>query len=786
MTEYFIDNANKCCKEFQLLLESNKYINRKLYDDFLDKYEDTFNYINKNDINLDPEIKIKFKSIISNGYLIIEKRNKKFVEKKLMENKEYFDNMFKLVDDNILLDDDQRKAIILDEDYSLVIAGAGSGKTTTMAAKVKYLIEKCNVDPKKIILLAFTNKAALELDSRINSDFKLNVEVLTFHKLGMRFIRKIYNQPISIVKEGTAVEIVSDYIKKIVFPNKEKLKEFTSVFKKYVSFDDSVLEYNNFDEYFKHYADRLYEENKNNLDQYISDRVQKRLENKRTITGEYLRSQGEVGIANYLYRNGYDYKYEKMYPHKVNEGRSYIPDFTIENNGLETYIEYYGLTTYSKNGDYSLDDIKAYNNLIKKKRELHKKYNTDLIEIYSKYDNGKTFMSALVEELNNRNIDHTPRTQKEIFYKLIYSNERAQFFKFINLCTIFINRFKEKGYTEEDFDMLIENEKNSDMIEQLKFLKPIFRYYEHSIHSESKVDFNDMINYAYRGMERVKNKYKYLNYDYIIIDEYQDISTQRYNFARKISDLFSAKIVAVGDDWQAIFEFSGSDVKLFTKFYDLMGYAEIVKIVNTYRNSQELIDTAGEFVSKNEEQFNKSLISNKHLDKPIEIDYFDYDNIGSEIDKLEEVIGKIYNENNNYKILILGRYSDDVKIYLESNRFRMNTVSDKLFCLKYPNAQIDFMTVHKAKGLGYDQVILINAINSKYGFPSQIEDELLLKTLNDDKIEFIEYPEERRLFYVALTRTKNKIYILCPYKPNEKRSDFINEIINNENVMEVM
>ena len=380
---------------------------------------------------------------------------------------------------------------------------------------------------------------------------------------------------------------------------------------------------------------------------------------------------------------------------------------------------------------------------------------------------------------------------------------------------VFISHFKEKGYSLNDFDELINKTNDEKIKKQLKFISKIYNYYQHEIHynyqidfqdminyayrgMENKIynyyqheihynyeiDFQDMINYAYRGMEKVKNKYKYLTYDYLIIDEYQDISKQRYNFAKRLSDLFNAKIVAVGDDWQSIFAFSGSDVELFTKFYDLMGYAEIIKITKTYRNSQELIDVAGDFVSKNTLQFQKRLLSDKHMRHPIEIVYYDEDSTNyNKAYALEHIIANIYNNNPNNKILLLGRYKDDIEEFIDSGLFKYGK-HDQIICKKY-NAYIEFLTVHASKGLGYDQVILLNAKNALRGFPSQIKDEEIIKILNEEKVEVVEYPEERRLFYVAITRTKNKLYILCPYEFN-KRSDFIKEITDYNSVLETI
>ena len=372
-----------------------------------------------------------------------------------------------------------------------------------------------------------------------------------------------------------------------------------------------------------------------------------------------------------------------------------------------------------------------------------------------------------------------PKDYREVFYKLLYTSREVQYFRVIGLFDAFITKFKEMGNNILDFDYYINKEKDETIKAQLEFIKEVYDYYEKKIHKEYKIDFADMINYAYRYAAKLKEKK--VGYDYIIIDEYQDISRQRYNFARRISDLFNAKIVAVGDDWQAIYGFSGSDVDLFTKFYDLMGYAEIIKIQNTYRNSQELLDVTSDFVSKDQSVFNKVLKSKKHLNKPIEIYYYDLTKDNSKYKALVSIIEKLYKENKDYKILLLGRFSKEREELFDSKLF-LPGPRDKIICKKVLNSNIDFLTVHKSKGLGYDQVILLNAINDTFGFPSQVVDEPVLKVLDIPHEDIIEYPEERRLFYVALTRTKNKVFILSPYLPMDKRSEFIREIEDNDNV----
>ena len=129
----------------------------------------------------------------------MQKRNDKYIDKKLEKEKQYLDTMFTSVGEDICLDEEQRRIVINDDDYCLINAGAGSGKSTTMAAKVKYLIDKQNVNPKDIIMLSFTKKSSEDLDEKVNILLDLGIPVSTFHSLGMKFIRKAYSMPIKIV-----------------------------------------------------------------------------------------------------------------------------------------------------------------------------------------------------------------------------------------------------------------------------------------------------------------------------------------------------------------------------------------------------------------------------------------------------------------------------------------------------------------------------------------------------------------------------------------------------------
>lgn len=184
-----------------------------------------------------------------------------------------------------------------------------------------------------------------------------------------------------------------------------------------------------------------------------------------------------------------------------------------------------------------------------------------------------------------------------------------------------------------------------------------------------------------------------------------------------------AKVVAVGDDWQSIFAFAGADITLFQKFLELMGHGKELQIIHTYRNSQELIDIAGSFVQKNPSQIKKGLISPKRLREPVVVECFEekFNYCKNWAAKIEDVVGKIVQEQGSKStILMIGRYNFDRDMLCRTGLF-YEKKNDKLVCVKYADVNITFLTAHRSKGLGFDNVILVNMVEDKFGFPAQAD-----------------------------------------------------------------
>ena len=719
-------------------------------------------------LEIDNYISIKEMKKYNLNYDEVKRHNEKYIKEKLILYKDYFDNMYKGIDDNILLDEEQRIAILTDEDYNLIVAGAGSGKTTTMAAKVKFLVDIKKVDPKDIILISYTNKAVSELKQRINKDFKIPVLVCTFHKFGVEILKSKTDEHIKVLTNS--YNLVKDYFDKVLCEDNEKLKEFLKFFVFYFDIPLSALKFNSLNDYFNYKKRNDYITLRSRLNDYNKQIIDERTNKRYTILGEFLKSNEEVMIANFLYLNGIDYEYEKPYP-KLDKSKTYLPDFTVYQGERVFYLEHFGVNKYGYNKLFGYIDSLKYKYQINNKRKIHKLNNTTLIETYS----GPDLLNNLKEQLIKHHIDLNPKNPKEIYSKLVDTSKDVYYTRFIIFCLNFIQGFKVKGYNKLDFGKLkaIYQDERTNLF--LDFIEKVYDYYQEQLKINHYIDFEDMINEAYEKLDNVK-----LDYKYVIIDEYQDISQQRFNLAKKISEVSDSKIIAVGDDFQSIFAFAGSDISLFTEFSKLMGYASLLKITHTYRNSQQLINVAGNFVMSNQKQIKKQLVSPKQLENPVMIITYDdsSNKTKNKITMLKKCLADIQkNFGDRQKILLIGRYNFE-KYYLINSEDFYEIASDKIKAKKYPNFEIDFLSAHSSKGLGYDQVIILNGDDGTYGFPSQIKDDPIMQVINVVDNSYL-FAEERRLFYVALTRTKNKVYILTPVN---NPSSFVLEIIKYDHV----
>ena len=731
----------------------NTYIDHEIAKPFITNIENIY-IKTKND-------KITFFDFLNSDEFnrIIESQNKNYIEKN--KNNPIFDNV-----NGKSLDDEQRTSVLTDELSTLVVAGAGSGKTLTICGKVEYLLKEKNVAPEEILLLSYSKKSADDLLLKVSKiDDRLTVG--TFHKIGLDVLKETQNK--TFVVEDQYKAIIEEYFRVEMKNRPHMLQTILTYYSLYIASDKHDKRYKDEGEMFEDLKKQDYSTLKSQLLRLTND-----VNGRETLKKEHVKSFEEMAIANWYFINGIDYVYESPYVVDVStvDKRQYLPDFYLPK--YKIYHEHYGINRAGKAEQYDGPTAQTYVDNIKWKRATHAQNHTTCIETYSfEFDEGTVF-EKLERALKAKGVAFRPLSDKEVYNALESIYEGQAFKSFINLIRTFLSLYKARFRDESGFDSLLDY-KFPNAYERrratlfLRIVKDVYRYYLDYLRREDKIDFDDMILMSTQELDKSDN----FKYKYIIVDEFQDISLSRMLFLKKLISHGHSKLFSVGDDWQAIYRFSGCDINIFLQFEKYFGASAITKITTTHRNSQELQDIAGPFIKANPEQYNKKINSSKHLDHPIRIMYYSDKKYYAFLDVLKEISKTTANAN----VLILGRNNKDFETISLDNRIYIDFKESKehntvVKVRDFPNMHLTYSTVHGSKGLEEDYVVIINADDSRLGFPNKMEDDELLDMVLSSKSNY-EYAEERRLWYVALTRTRTYTYILAN---SDNPSIFVKEI----------
>lgn len=741
----FHSDFENAISNFRRLKGDNQYISDRQYQLWKTKYTYLAEKINakifdyKNQDSLKGLILKFFRCFNEGRELHIDKYNNKFIQEEsriigtLLDGKDIPNNP------------DQLSAIASDENNTLVVAGAGTGKTTTILGKLVYLIEHQNIDPKDILVLSFTEKAVEELTNRINAKLKdAHISAKTFHSFGRYIITQALGEKPSIAFPADKERrlFLNDQFS-ILLNDKNNLNLAIQYLAYY--FKPIVLEpgFKNLDKY----------------DKYINT------EENLSMKKELLKSHQEVMIANFLFLNGISYKYEQPYEHKTAniEYGQYKPDFFLPE--YQIYIEHFGInknyeTKFTNNDKENKDNSKKYREQMEWKRNLHATHKTKLIETFSYEFIDGDWMEKLTKKLKDNKVKFVHKNASEI---RSFISQEIKVKKMIELFDSFLNLSKSNGYTLDDIKMKIDA--NNIMREKVFFelYSKIYQSYTNYLRESNLIDFHDMLVVSANAIRKNKVKYRV---KYIIIDEFQDFSKSKYNLIKTLCDQNpEAKLFCVGDDWQSIYRFAGSDVSLMTDFEQLYGFTRKYQLVITNRFSDKLAQVSNRFILKNPNQIPKEVEAKRRVEFKV-IEVLTNKNIEDTQLKLENILSKLdinaEAKGVDSSISILGRYRHEEPKKLAE------------YQIKFKNLKIQFLTVHKSKGLESDYVIIMDVVNGRYAFPTEITDDSLLGLVLS-KNDSYPHAEERRLMYVAMTRARHKVFVMTEVG---KKSIFALELEN--------
>ena len=663
--------------------------------------------------------------------------NRAFVANELVRSRTFFDRI-----EARPLTDEQRRAVVVDERRNLAVAAAGSGKTSVIVAKAGWLVHRKYRQPSELLLLAFAREARNEISQRmrrrIGAGTAAGVSVQTFHSLGMAIVGEAEGKRPSLARTAENHRDMLAHVKTM-------LRELLA----HDAFEDSLVHW--FQEQFAPYESEHEFGTWGEYHNYI------RRNDIQSIDGKQVRSHEECEIANFLYLHGVRYRYEAPYEHPTAtpDRSQYRPDFLLTEHGI--YIEHFGIDAAGNPPPFV--DPDRYLRDMEWKRDLHKRHGTRLIETHSHQRESGTLLRDLERRLAERGVALRRIPSGEIFATL---DRHDRIDPFVRLLTTFLHHFKASQMSFDELRARACAHKDPARARAfVEIFQPLYERYRHSLARAGEIDFHDMIE---RAAAHVENGRWRSPYGYVMVDEFQDISPARARLLKALlASSHRSQLFAVGDDWQAIYRFAGSDISVMREFRRHFGEHERIDLQTTFRCGDRIAQLASDFVLRNPAQIRKTVHATHTDDAPAV-------HIGLPArrkpqpllkEALDRIAAHARNHDGNADVLLLGRYRHLKPPHIGG------------LSGQYPGLRFKYTTVHGAKGLEADYVVLLGLCTGKYGFPSEIADDPLIDLVLSAP-ETHPNAEERRLLYVALTRARRQAFLLAEGGPP---SGFVTELV---------
>ena len=665
------------------------------------------------------------------------KANEAFVANELVRSRGFFDRI-----EARPLTDEQRKAVVVDERRNLVVAAAGSGKTSVIVGKAGWLLRKGYRRPSELLLLAFARDARNEMVERIRTRLGTatarGVTVRTFHSLGMAIIGEAEGKRPALARtaenDRALFDLLNDIVADLIVDS-----ELSCVLQEW--FQDKFVPYKSEHEF------RNWGEYWNYIRQH----------DIRSLKGDKVKSYEECEIANFLYLNGITYEYEAPYKHDTatSEKRQYQPDFFLPNHGI--YIEHFGLDAEGKTARFV--DGKKYRRDMEWKRQAHAEYGTVLVETFSYERAEGKLIRNLTEKLAAHGVSLSPIPKDKVFAVL---EVQGRIDTFTRLLATFLQHFKGARLSFAEVAQRATTLRDGGRAEVfLAVFRPIFERYQEALARAGAIDFHDMIN---RATDLIEAGHYNSPFGYILVDEFQDISPARARLLKALLDKApGTQLFAVGDDWQAIYRFGGSDIAVMREFGERFGDCSRVDLETTFRCSDRIAAVATDFVLRNPAQIRKTVRSMRKADRPaVHIGLPGQEGLSLLREALDRIAEDADRHDGTSGVLLLGRYR-----HLQPRN--MGSLAKQ-----YPGLRLSYMTIHRSKGLQADYVVVLGLCSGKHGFPVEIADDPLLDLVLAAP-EAHPNAEERRLLYVAITRARRQVFLLTGGGPP---SSFARELVD--------
>ncbi|MYB18119.1 MAG: AAA family ATPase [Holophagales bacterium] len=652
--------------------------------------------------------------------------------------------------------DEQADAIATDEHVTLVLAGAGTGKTAVIRGKIAHLVRNDGVAPEQILVLAFNRKAAEEIRDRLPEDLK-RAEVRTFHSFGLHVLRRSgQSSAISelATQSGLHERIVDDGVRRLVKQGWTPLTDFVTGQNVSVSPFDF-------------------------RDEAAHNSFLRRCWRKPFGGGYEAKNLEELEIANFLWLHGVEYECGKSFRWRSGRKRKSCRfDFFLPEHDI--YIEHFELNGNNRIPPHPGGLSKALS--LKREAMHHLPHGTRVIETYSWMCQSRQLGDSLKEALARAGVELRRLPGHSLIERLPRIGNGGPLV-LARLLTTFLHHTRTANLTADDLW-----EKAAMFPAPLRtatFLGIFESFqdsYEKHLAAEGTIDFHDLIN---RAASAIREKRSRFHYRYVLVDEFQDISAGRMALLEALRGPDVAFFV-VGDDWQSIYRFAGSDVSLVPNCGDYLGHVRRRELSATFRYREGILGPTAAFVQRNPKQTQRELVTRSNAtDEGVAV-VAAKEQLDGVQTALRDIAARLERQSENDRdadnaalaalpdeppgpdeanqpveaeVLVLGRYRNS----------RPDLPENEAGDLK-----IEFSTVHRAKGLEADYAIVLDLKNDRRGFPSRIEDDPLMDLVLPAGRNAVPHAEERRLFYVAATRAKRGTYLIADA---EQPSEFVVEVL---------
>ena len=634
----------------------------------------------------------------------------------------------------------QKRSVVSDFNRILVLAGAGSGKTKVLTKRIIHLIKNKDVPLQQILAVTFTKEARMEMVRRISKALDVEEKIVmenvrTFHSFALKILKQ--NENFDIVNEKQQKEI----IEKILYSFQDD-EEIMASLTNYITVN---------------VIDKIKEIDDNEKEYQVKPKpieIGFGKPNIKTRAGILVRSKSERDLANYLTILGLKWEYEKPASWAVTP---FKPDFTIED---EFYLEHW---CYNEDTpEFDKINKKKYLENRRWKEEQYKKNDKVLISTEENEMRDLTKLQSRLktklEELIGSELPfHKPIDLFQISpqYKIAYNHFVDEIIEIVNLS-------KSRLLNVEDVKEKSKDQIKEKVIDFYNVLIPVMEKYNDYLKRKDfgKKDFNDLIKDVVELLRNDQQRRDYYcnKYKYLLVDEFQDVSYGEVELLKLLID-DDTNLFAVGDDWQSIYGWRGSDVNYILNFDSSFDLTEKIILPINYRSTRNIVDASSYFVQLKGNLYNKDISCSKEnqLDNS-KILKFNAKNDNNGAKYIVNKTNKIINEDPSIK-------QSDFLVLMRSSRISM--AYKQIF--EERDFKIKMQTIHWSKGTEYPYVFVVGLKGGLYGFPNVYADKDIKRVILDISIQEKE-AEERRIFYVAMTRAKKKLFLIAEHN---NKSEFL-------------